>query len=64
MTDIVTVVYLIRDIDAAKVKINGLFGFLCVDLADGHHPAFLQEQGQWVAVARVTHTQGRADSCT
>ena len=56
-------VYLVCDIAAAEVKINGLLGFLCVDLTDGHHPTFFQEQGERVAIAHVTHPQGCANSC-
>ena len=56
-------VYLVCDIAAAEVKINGLLRFLCVDLADSHHPTFFQEQGERVAIAHVTHPQCCANSC-
>lgn len=36
-------VHLVCDIGAAEIKVNWLLWFLCVDLADSHHPTLLQE---------------------
>ena len=55
-------VYLVCDIAAAEVKIDGVLWFLCVDLTDGHHPTFFQEQGERVAIAHVAHPQRCANS--
>lgn len=51
-------VHLVCDIGAAKLKVNWLFWFLCVDLANCHHATLLQEQGQRVTVPLVAHPQG------
>ncbi len=52
--------HLVGYICAAKVKVYGLFRFLCINLAYSDHTTFLQEQGQWISIAIVAHPQGGA----
>lgn len=50
--------YLVSDVAATELKVNWLFWFLCVDLADSHNSTLLQEEGQGVTVPLVAHSQG------
>lgn len=52
--------HLVGHVCAAKVKVYGFLGLLCVNLAYGDHTTFLQEQSQWISISIVAHSQGGA----